>query len=241
MTTKRIFKAAVLVNSISSLDPAFKNAFQENITTASRDAQVDFFDPIKTQIYPEIGEYDLIVLTGGNVADAAAKDIPWLLKMQEFLRATVDKSPMQKIVGVCWGHQLTHITFGGTVGSMNEFEVGVTPVTLTHEGSAFYSGSFPSNDELRIHQFHEREVKVPGKGFVALAENNQCLVNAANTILTFQGHPEMSAELSKLLLEDTPKYKGQSEEEIEVLDSKINRPHDGIAVWARIIQWAGEA
>ncbi len=84
------------------------------------------------------------------------------------------------------------------------------------------------------------EIKTPGKGFIALAEDNQCLINATNTILTFQGHPEMDAELTKLLLGDTPNYVGGSAAEKEAMEVKINRPHDGIAIWKRIVQWARE-
>lgn len=123
MSISKPFKAAVLVNSISPLDPHFNAAFKESITSASPDAQVDFFDPVEAQTYPEAGQYDLIVLTGGGTADATAKDIPWVLKMQEFLRTTTETCPTQKIVGVCWGHQTTHIAFGGTVGPMDKFEV----------------------------------------------------------------------------------------------------------------------
>jgi hypothetical protein len=50
----------------------------------------------------------------------------------------------------------------------------------------------------------------------------------------------MSVELSKLLLRDTPKYMGADAAEKEALDIKINSPHDGIALWKRVVQWAGE-
>jgi GMP synthase-like glutamine amidotransferase len=122
MTVSAPFKAAVLINSISALDPAFRAAFQERISSACPGAQVDFFDPIEAQIYPEPAQYDLIVLSGGT-ADVMAKDIPWVLKMQDFLRTTVEKCPTQKILGICWGHQTIHIAFGGVVGSMDKFEV----------------------------------------------------------------------------------------------------------------------
>lgn len=124
MTDSRQFKAAVLVNAISAVDDRFKAAFQKSISSACPGACVDFFDPIEAQMYPEPGQYDLIVLTGGT-ADAMAKDIPWVLKMQDFLRKTAKECPTQKIVGICWGHQTIHIAFGGLVGPMedNKFEV----------------------------------------------------------------------------------------------------------------------
>ncbi|KAJ4365978.1 hypothetical protein N0V95_000355 [Ascochyta clinopodiicola] len=129
MRHSRPFKAAVLVNSISELDSAFNAAFQERIVSACVGAQVDFFDPIEAQTYPQPGEYDLIVLSGGT-ADVMAKDIPWILKLQDFLRTTGEKFPTQKIVGICWGHEMIHIVFGGLVGPMDGFEPEVAEVTL---------------------------------------------------------------------------------------------------------------
>ncbi|EHL03424.1 hypothetical protein M7I_0647 [Glarea lozoyensis 74030] len=116
-------------------------------------------------------------------------------------------------------------------------QIGVYPVTLTPNGQTFFTTSLPSETHYNIHQFHEREVKTRGKGFIALAENNQCFVNAANTILTLQGHPEMSVELSKMLLEDVPKYLDVEEVERKALEDRVEREHDGMAIWKRI---AGE-
>lgn len=258
MTVPTSFRVAVLVNSKSSLDPAFNAAFQRSITNARPDAQIELFDPIEAQIYPEPGQFNLIVLTGGGTADATAEDVPWVMKMREFLTKTAEENPTQKIVGVCWGHEIIHIAFGGVLGPMDLFEVcgfskrllcistdvapkvGVMPVALNDVGSSFFSKWLPSAEKLNIHEFHEMEVKNPGRGFTALAESNQITVNAANTILTFQGHPEMDAELSTLLLNETKQYSGRDEAEKDATRKRINSPHDGAAVWKRIMHWTEE-
>ncbi|KAH6658873.1 hypothetical protein BKA67DRAFT_615139 [Truncatella angustata] len=123
----------------------------------------------------------------------------------------------------------------------NKFEVGVMPIKLTSDGSSFFTSYLPSTEVYKIQEFHEREVKTPGKNFIALAEENQCFINAANTILTFQGHPEMSAELTRLLLKDVPEYMGRNAAEKKALEMKIDSRHDGMALWKRIVEWAGKA
>ena len=37
----------------------------------------------------------------------------------------MEECPTQKIVGICWGHQVINVTFGGVVGPMDndKFEV----------------------------------------------------------------------------------------------------------------------
>ena len=115
------------------------------------------------------------------------------------------------------------------------------PITLTGAGSSFFTSYLPSTKVYRIPEFHEQEVKTPGKNFIALAEENQCFINSANTILTFQGHPEMSAGLTRLLLKDMPKYRDLNAAENDALEMRIDSQHDGTALWKRIVDWAGKA
>lgn len=114
------------------------------------------------------------------------------------------------------------------------------PITLTSAGSSFFTSYLPSTEVYKIHEFHEREVKTPGSNFIALANENQCFINAASTVLTFQGHPEMSAEVTRFLLKDVPKYRGRNEAEKKAVDMRIDSRHDGAALWKRIVEWAGK-
>lgn len=122
MTVSTILKVAVLINGTSAYKDDVKASFTAAITAASPAAQVDFFDPIEAQTYPDPAAYDLIVLSGGSV-DPMSKE-PWVLRMQEFLQSTVKDFPRKKIVGICWGHQTIAVAFGGVVGGIHKAEVG---------------------------------------------------------------------------------------------------------------------
>jgi GMP synthase-like glutamine amidotransferase len=239
-------RIAILLNGFAStLTPAIRTSFISAISSAfslsslssSSPPKIDFYDPIVAQIYPDPAEYNLIVLSGGTADPMGSQ--PWVLKMQEFLRTTSREWPEKKIVGICWGHQTMCVSFGGKVGNREGgAEVGVTPIILTDKGKKMLP--FAGGDKLMIHEYHRREIKVPAKGFVALAEGNQMFMNERKTVWTFQGHPEMNAELAKSLLADTPAYMGVGGEEREELGRRMERWHDGVNIWKNILEWVGE-
>ncbi|KAK0108224.1 hypothetical protein ONS95_003044 [Cadophora gregata] len=237
-------KIGVLLNGFASPNMVgIKISFETAIKSASRlnsDAAcptIDFYDPIVAQIYPDPSTYDLIVLSGGT-ADPMGSD-PWVLKLQNYLRTTVRNFPKQKVVGICWGHQTICVSFGGRVGTMEgAAEIGVTQITLTTDGKKFFP--FASEGTLRIHEFHAREVKTPAEGFVALTEGNQVFLSSGNTILTFQGHPELNADFARNLLASAPAYMGVDPERKEALVEMAGLDHDGVENWARILKWVRE-
>jgi GMP synthase-like glutamine amidotransferase len=136
----------------------------------------DFFNPVVAQLYPDPETFDLIVLSGGTAGPMGSDS--WVLKLQDFLRTTIDCYPQQKIVRVSWGHQTICVAFRGVVGSMDAAEIGITRMKLTEEGCKM----FPRNAVLHLHQFYRREIKVPAQGFVPLAEEHEAFLNHTNTI-----------------------------------------------------------
>ncbi|KAH7350745.1 class I glutamine amidotransferase-like protein [Rhexocercosporidium sp. MPI-PUGE-AT-0058] len=242
MTTP--LEIAVLLNGLASPNTSGNKAsFETAITSASslisfaEPPQINFYDPIVAQVYPDPVKYDLIVLSGGT-ADPMGND-PWVLKLQDYLRTTVQEFPKQKIVGICWGHQTTCVSFGGSVGSMEgAAEIGVTRIALTAEGKKMFP--FTSDGHVRLHEFHAREIKAPAEGFVALAEDNQSFLNESNTIMTFQGHPELNEDLAKALLAHSPAYMGVNGDSKGALLERAGVDHDGVRIWARILEWIRE-
>jgi GMP synthase-like glutamine amidotransferase len=240
MTVTLPLKIAVLINGFEGPNTAAVRAsFVSAITAASVSIQnsssptIDFFDPVVTQIHPDPSKYDLIVLSGGTV-DPMGSD-PWVLKLQGFLRSTIKDHPKQKMVGICWGHQTICVALGGTVGSMDAAEIGVRQINLTDEGTKMFP--FAKGGHAKIHEFHRREIKVPPEGFDSLAEGNQVFLSETDTVLTFQGHPEMNADLAKSLLASSPAYMGVEEGQKEALAKNMESIHDGVHIWQRILAW----
>lgn len=240
MTT---LKVAVLLNGLASPNtPLIRDSFTSALTSAASSIEgfeaptITFYDPIVAQIHPDPNAYDLIVLSGGT-ADPMGSD-PWVLKLQNYLRTTVAEHPKQKIVGICWGHQTTSVSFGGNVGNMDGPEIGVHTITLTSKGKEMFP--FEADGKLRIHEFHRREIKGTAEGFVPLAEGNQIFVNEKNTILTFQGHPELNAGLARELVGTTPAYMGLDGEKKAGLMESAGLEHDGVKIWERILKWVKE-
>ncbi len=238
----KAIKIAVLLNGYESpYKCRIRESFERAILAAAlglNDAapSIDFFDPIVEQKYPESGNHDLIVLSGGT--EDPMGDAPWVKKLQYFLRKTVADSPKQKLLGICWGHQTIHVTFGGTVGGMDQAEMGVTDVVLTDAGRKMFL--FAQDRPLKMHEFHKRDVKQPAPGFIRLGDQNQSFVNQANTILTFQGHPELNPELAEQMLDGVPSYMGVDVNRKDVLKQKVTYAHDGIELWKRILVWIKE-
>jgi GMP synthase-like glutamine amidotransferase len=238
-------RIAILLNGFAShFTPQIRLSFTTAITSASSLSKspsppptIDFYDPIIAQTYPDPSQYDLIVLSGGT-ADPMGSD-PWVLKTQDFLRTTVKEWPERKLVGICWGHQTMCVAFGGKVGNREGgAEIGVTTLQLTPEGQKLLG--FAEQGKVNMHEYHRREIKVRAEGFVELAEGNQMFMNEKKTIWTFQGHPELSEGLAKALLADTPAYMGVDSKEREVIERRMERSHDGVRIWKRILKWVGQ-
>ena len=94
---------------------------------------------------------------------------------------------------------------------------------------------------MKLHELHRLQIFSNAPGFLSLAENNQCCLSEANTILTFQGHPEMSSNMAKLLMETPSMYTSDlSKEQLAALVEKSGDKHDGFEIWKRVLEWVRE-
>ncbi|CAI7645821.1 unnamed protein product [Penicillium bialowiezense] len=234
-------KIAVLVNT--PLDNKefwldVRESWRESLKQASPTAEVDFYDPVHKRNFPDASQYNLVVLSGGK-ANASCNE-PWVLGVLEYVRETVRDHPKTKILGICWGHQALNRALGAKVQLVTTGPIAaVEDVRLTEAGKNFFEFVAEAGF-YTAPEFHAWEVANPAPGFIHLAENNECFMNEANTVLTFQAHPEVSHALAKkMLLEEDKDYnRNSSQQQIEEALAKLDRPTHGRKLLERAMSWA---
>lgn len=154
-------RIAILINTLpdSPLAPYVQASWKRALKSVEPTAQIDLFDPVIAEEYPDPLDYDLIILSGGSTDPRSSE--PWVLKMVDYVR-DVAASKSCKLLGICWGHQLIAQALGGKIETMETGPVvcvapanadslfkadtrdkgDVSTIQLTPEGKAFLG--FPS-------------------------------------------------------------------------------------------------
>ncbi|MDW9406497.1 amidotransferase [Pseudomonas soli] len=141
--------------------------------------------------------FDAYLVTGSK-ADSFGDD-PWIQTLKAYLLKLYERG--EKLLGVCFGHQLLALTLGGKAERADKgWGVGIHRYSL----AAHAPWMDPQVSELTLLISHQDQVTKLPEGATVIASSDFC-PNAAyhirDQVLCLQGHPEFVHDYSRALLD----------------------------------------
>lgn len=171
----------------------FANLFKQIDSTLN----FSFYDALNNQLPKTVDECDAYLITGSQYG--VNDGLPWVDKLENFILQVYPKS--QKIIGICFGHQLVVKALGGEViQSPKGWGVGMSVNAVDVKKSWMQ----PYCDKFNLLVSHQDQAIQLPKEAEVLASSDFCpyyMLQIGNNILTVQGHPEFSKAYSKALIE----------------------------------------
>lgn len=151
------------------------------------------------QPLPEPGDFDLLVLLGGDMSVHDERQFPWLRTLKDCLGRAVAAG--RSVLGVCLGAQLLCEILGGRVTANAHKEIGWHRVSLTPWGgqSRAFAG-FPR--EFTAFHWHGETFSIP-RGAAWLAQSQACAHQAFAVeakLVGLQFHLETTPESMERLM-----------------------------------------
>ncbi|KAK4080521.1 hypothetical protein Trihar35433_1626 [Trichoderma harzianum] len=204
----------------------------KNLGDAAADVQlqVSKWDVINGK-YPQIEDVDAIVMTGSY--GTAFEDVPWIVALVDYIKHALESTD-KKVVGICFGHQIIGRALGADVNhSPGGWELSVGSIDLNEQGQKFLGS--PS---LALHQMHRDAVLTVPSGLTNLGSSATCpiqILYKPGRVLSFQGHPEFDEPINGELLNVERNIFG--EEAFQDAIKRVDRPHDGVRLSSRIMEF----
>ncbi|MCA9837862.1 MAG: hypothetical protein KC422_13170 [Trueperaceae bacterium] len=141
-------------------------------------------------------EYEAYIISGS--AAGAYEDKPWILELSKFIQ-TVYQAGEQKLVGICFGHQiLAHVLGGETQKSSKGWGLGRRELQLGNVPE--WMTSIPDVSRSALYYAHQDQVVRLPEGSICLAGNDFCsfeMFTLRNQVFGIQGHPEFSDAIAQ--------------------------------------------
>ncbi|MEZ5336304.1 MAG: type 1 glutamine amidotransferase [Methanolobus sp.] len=165
----------------------------------SKDYPVSVTVPSENSVYPELDDFDLLIIMGGLMSVYQQDEFSWLKMEKDFVKNVVNSG--KAVYGICFGAQMLSEILGGKV-SRNKFrEIGwhrVSSLDSLQEDISLFD--FPP--EFTALQWHGDTFTLP-EGATRLFRSEACyeqgFIYGAN-VLAVQFHPEVDVQCIEGLL-----------------------------------------
>ncbi|MGB1069701.1 MAG: glutamine amidotransferase-related protein [Henriciella sp.] len=183
---------------------------------------------------PDTHEQDAILITGSpyGVYDSE----PWIETLIKFIQATAKSGTPQ--IGICFGHQILAKAFGADVGKSEKgwgigrhvYDIIHRPDWMQNQPASQFALGVSHQDQVK--SLAEHAIVVASSDFTPYA----ALHYPQHKAISFQGHPEFSAEFSCALY-DIRRGTKLSDDQVRSAHRSLSAPVDNELVGRWIAQY----
>ena len=201
--------------------------FERLFAQAGYKGRIDTFSARHGQYPVSFATYDAVLLTGSR-ADSFS-DEPWVVALREQVARLLQDQ--QKLLGVCFGHQLIAHCLGAPVQrAPRGWRVGRQAYDWL--GAPEHLGLAPGQAaQVALLASHQDQVLALPPGATLLATQADCPVAAyalGDQVFCIQPHPEFTPEVSAFLLDKRRALMGEPLYSQSM--GSLSEPHDGLAL-----------
>lgn len=152
--------------------------------------QLTYTKLFETTIFPEISDFDWLIILGGPMSINDSENFKWLIDEKNFISKAIVED--KTILGICLGSQLIASVLGSKVYANKEKEIGWFPISKVENKNILFTGE----DSYPVFHWHGETFDLP-KDAVLLARSEACKNQAfqyKETIFGLQFHLEVSRE-----------------------------------------------
>lgn len=159
------------------------------------DISIDTFNVMIGE-FPDVGQYNACIISGSRYS--VFDDKSWIRELHSFVKASILKK--NKIVGLCFGHQLIANAMGGQV-KIFDWNLGVHELQIM----SAMPWMNPYSTHLHLLFNHRYQVvKLPINAKIHAQTNSFIQMYSINNhLLGLQAHPEYSVSYQEKLMEKT--------------------------------------
>lgn len=197
-----ILNAYCFPNSEAEPRGSYYQLMKDFVTQAFPESSCDVYDIGFGQWPKKMDECDVWIITGS--AKGAYDSDPWILQLKDFI--ILSHQQQQKMIGICFGHQIIAQALGGQVQkSQKGWGLGINQFEI-HKHQSWMT---PQQNQISLLFTHQDQVIKAPKEATIIAGNDFCPVQmfqVGNHILTVQGHPEYTISYCREKIEKIKQY-----------------------------------
>jgi len=212
--------------------------------------QLDGYDVRFKEEYPNLDDYDGIVITGS--AASAYERIPWIEKLVGFMSSALKTHPHINVIAICFGHQIVARALGGECTyNGGQWEAGIYAIDLNDTGKQLFGAN-----TINIQQMHRDHVptlpdnfngspiqqlgstsSTPNQGYALYRQGKDASKPGSIQVFSVQGHPEFTQRIVEAIVEARgPTGTGSMDQEVATESKdRAGWKNDGDTVIGKVI------